>query len=214
MKTRYFYKIENNIEFVWRVRQIEDDPYRKNENIAEHFVGNIKQFIRWIVKTEDDLKERNLLEGYKELKNNENDLIYDEVLGLLRKDEKFQVTYAYRLILGLNKIAKIEFDDTVEIKSVRDLFQKAVNIDRETGKKIIEIGFEYYKRLWKIDKYYSSPNLDTMEKFMPTIELQSVNLYDDVSSEYVTYYFRPSWDEEHGLYIRFNFKSMSGEVVI
>lgn len=212
MKTKYFYKIEDNIEFVWRIRQIIDDPYRKGESIAEHFVGNIKQFVKWIVKTENDLKARKLLDGYKEIYGNENSVIYDEVLGLLRKDKKFPVTYAYRQIVGLNKIVRIEFENTVEIKSARDLFQKAINIDKETGEKIIKIGFEYYKKLWEINEYFSEPNLDTIEKFKPTIELQSVNFYGDVISKNVTYYFRPSWDEEHGLYVRFNLNSMSGEV--
>lgn len=215
MKAKYFYKIENNIEFVWRIRQIEDDPYRKDDSIAEHFVGNTKQYVKWIVRNEKDLKERNLLNGYKEIfenKNCEDDVIYDEVLGLLRKDEKFPVIYAFRQIVGLEKIARIEFENTVEIKSARNLFHKAVNIDKEIGEMIIKIGFEYYKRLWEIDEYFSKPNLDTIEKFKPTIELQSVNLYDDVKTGNVTYYFRPSWDEESGLYIRFNFESMSGEV--
>ncbi|MCH2231903.1 MAG: hypothetical protein MK105_16325 [Crocinitomicaceae bacterium] len=209
METKCYYKIENNIDFVWRIREIKDDPYRKGESIAEHFVGNTKQFVRWIVKNEKDLKERNLLEGYQEIGNN---AVYDEVLGLLRKDEKFPVIYGFRQILGLEKIARIEFENTIEIRSVRDLFQKAINIDKVIGDKIINIGFEYYKKLWETDEYFSEPNLNTIEKFKPTIELQSVNFYDDIKSGNVTYYFRPSWDEEHGLHIKFNLNSLTGEV--
>ena len=209
METKCYYKIENNIDFVWRIRELKDDPYRKGESIAEHFVGNTKQFVRWIVKNEKDLKERNLLEGYQEIGNN---AVYDEVLGLLRKDEKFPVIYGFRQILGLEKIARIEFENTIEIRSVRDLFQKAINIDKVIGDKIINIGFEYYKKLWETDEYFSEPNLNTIEKFKPTIELQSVNFYDDIKSGNVTYYFRPSWDEEHGLHIKFNLNSLTGEV--
>lgn len=214
MKAKYFYKIENNIEFVWRIRQIEDDPYRIGQSIAEHFVGNTKQFVKWIVRNEKDLKERNLLTGYREIYengNNEDGVIYDEVLGLLRKDKKFPTIFAYRQIEGLKKIALIEFDEKVKVETTRNLFQKAVNIDLVNGMKIIEAGFEHYKKLWSIDEYFSEPNLNTIEKFLPTIELQSIWLDENPENEVVTYSFRPSWDEEHGLRVRFDFKAMTCE---
>lgn len=213
MQTIYFYKIENNIEYVWRVRQITNDPYRENQTIAEHFVGNIKQFIGRILRSENDLRQYNFLANYKTVgsdKFNEEKVIHDEIIGLLRQDES--ELYACRHILGLNKIALVRFENSVDIKSARQLFQKAVNIDKAFGMQIIQAGFEYYKKLWSIDEYFSEPNLNTIEKFEPTIELQSVTLYGDMEEEFATYYFRPSWDEEHGMYVRVNFRSMTCKV--
>jgi len=41
---KYFYKIVDNIDFVWKIEKIIDDPYKLDEIEYGHFVCNQKQY--------------------------------------------------------------------------------------------------------------------------------------------------------------------------
>lgn len=41
---KYFYKIVDNIDFVWKIEKIIDDPYKLDEIEHGHFVCNQKQY--------------------------------------------------------------------------------------------------------------------------------------------------------------------------
>lgn len=210
---RIFYKIENNIDYVWRIVKVKNDPFRKDEFVAELLIGNIKQFINRIVKNEQDLNRYNFLDGFIELNHVDDKIIYDRELGLWRRHEKWQEIFAYRNIKGLNRIVPVSFETTVDIKSAKEILSKSINISTVIGNEIIHAGLKYYQYLCSINDYFAQVPMNSIEEFKSTIELNSVSIYGDVESHDVTYYFRPSWDEEHGLYIKFNFKTMKASYI-
>ena len=65
------------------------------------------------------------------------------------------------------------------------------------------------KSLWEFDTHFSKTNLDTLELFLPTLELQAIYLSQGKNEEIdeACVVFRPSWDPEHGLAILINLDS-------
>ena len=212
---KYFYKTESNIDFVWKISKNQNDPYKESELLIEHFVNNVKQHVIYILESEDDLKKWNLLTNYTEATIgtfDSNNTSIDEQLGLLHKDPKFQTIYAYRHINHFNKIVPIEFSDSLGPINVRALFTDILTLTKESYQKIIDSCYTYFKSLWEVHEYYSETKLDTIDKFLPTIELNNITINDNLENKEVTFYFRPSWDTEHGLYILFNFNTMECQV--
>ena len=85
-----------------------------------------------------------------------------------------------------------------------------MNCDKAIGRKIYKTAYDYFKYLWAIDDFYSETNLDTIEKFLPTINIQAIYIgYDeDENANIAGISFRPSWDEEHGLGVLLNLDTM------
>ena len=65
---KYFYKIVDNIDFVWKIESILNDPYRQNEIDFGHFACNKRLFNPYIFKSFEDFEKHELLTSYKEIK--------------------------------------------------------------------------------------------------------------------------------------------------
>jgi hypothetical protein len=85
-----------------------------------------------------------------------------------------------------------------------------MSLDRSTGQKIYQTAYNYFKSLWSVDKFFSETNLDTLEKFLPTLELQAIYLrYEENENVNIAcIVFRPSWDHELGLALLLNLDTM------
>jgi hypothetical protein len=218
---RYFYKIIDNIDFVWKIETITDDPYKLNELDFGHYTCNQKQYIGYIFQDIQDIEKRGLFKDYKEINVgaiDDNSCYYDKTIGLLHKDDYWQDLYAVRYVKCLEKMAPILFGDgTAREDSItetdRNLYRRLMTFDKTIGQKIYQTAYDYFKSLWEIDDYYSETNLDTIEKFMPTLALQAVYLWHDKDENInlASISFNPSWDEEHKLNIRLNLDTLEAK---
>jgi hypothetical protein len=208
---RYFYKIVDNIDFVWKIEKVTSDPYKLDEIDNGHFVCNQRQFIPYLFQGIPDIKNRGLLNDYKEILPQlltDDNCYLDKTIGLLHKDNYWETLFAVRYISCLNRMSPVIFNSKIE-DSDSDLYDKLMACNHTIGQNIYEAAYGYFKDLWEIDEYFSATNFDTIEKFVKTIELQAVYIRPDnnLSENYICFAFRPSWDEEHGLRINLDLES-------
>ena len=206
---KYFYKIINNIDFVWKIEAIVNDPYKLNKIDYRHYVCNKRQFIPYSFESIEDIEKQNLITDYKEIKPdllNADNCYFDKIVGLLHKDDYWLNLYALRYVNCLDQLSPIVFGDSNKqenfiTESDRDLYLKLMSFDRSIGQKIHQTAYEYFKSLWPADKFFSETNLDTLEKFLPTLELQAIYLRyeENENANIACVVFRPSWDQELGL---------------
>jgi hypothetical protein len=208
---KYFFKIVDNIDFVWKIETETTDPYKLNETTFRHFVCNERQFVPYLFQTVEDIKNRNLLNNYKEILQQvltDDNYYLDKTIGLLHKDKYWNTLFAVRHIKCLDRMSPIIFRSSIEDIDSK-VYDKLMTCDSTVGQKIFDTAFVYFKSLWEIDEYFSSTNLDTIDKFLKTIELQAVYIRrdDNISENIIHFAFRPSWDEEHGLGIILNLEN-------
>lgn len=218
---RYFYKVIDNIDFVWKVETITNDPYKLNEVDFGHYICNNRQYIGYIFHSVEDIEKRNLFKDYKEIKPNlinSDKCYFDKTIGLLHTDDYWQDLYAVRYVNCLESLSPILFGDSLRrvdfiTDTDRDLYLRFMTCDKSIGQKIYQAAYNYFKVLWEIDEYYSGTNLDTLEKFMPTLHLQAVYLWHDKdeNQNIASISFNPSWDEEHKLSIRLNLDTLEAK---
>jgi hypothetical protein len=121
----------------------------------------------------------------------------------------------------LGKITPIVFSSTAEqtnaiSNSDRERYLKLMGCGPEVGQAIYRTAHDYFRSLWEFDTHFSETNLDTLELFLPTLELQAIYLRSESekqnekqkeSGDKACVVFRPSWDPEHGLAILINLDS-------
>lgn len=206
---KYYYKIQSNVELLWVVGESKD-PLRPKEKVAEFFVNSIKFETRTeglgVGFSKSFHKE---LESYHEIKPNqeyENKAILYEDIGLVRitHDRKYFVS---RHLVCFNKIVFIGIFADVSEDTIAKYFY-LLNSSKKLGDDIYQKAYEYYQ-ISGSDEYYQLDKKMTLEEFYTTIEIQEV--YID-KSNFITVHFRPSWDEEHGLYITLN--TINGNIEI
>ena len=75
---------------------------------------------------------------------------------------------------------------------------------------IYQTAYQYFKSLESLDQSFSETNLDTLDKFLPTLELQAVYLSykENENANIACIVFRPSWDPELGLAVLLNLDTM------
>jgi hypothetical protein len=205
---RYFFKVIDNIDFVWKIEKNVADPYKGDDVSFGLFVCNEHQFVPYLFRTIHDIQSRGLLNDYQEIIPSiltDEKYFYDKTIGLLHKDNYWNTLFAVRYIPCLGTTAQIIFGHKIEpIDSA--IYQKLIKCNATVGQIIYNTAYTYFKGLWEIDDYFSSSNLDTMDKFLPTIQLQAIYIGrdNDINENHVLFSFRPSWDEEHGLRITLN----------
>jgi hypothetical protein len=208
---RYFFKIIDNIDFVWKIERITNDPYKTDETSFGHFVCNQRQFVPFLFQSLQDIKRRGLLNDYKEILPQaltDESCYFDKTIGLLHKDTYWETLFAVRHINCLNRMSPIIFRTNIQESDCK-IYEKLMTCDFSVGQRIYEVAYSYFKKLWEIDEYFSSTNLDTLDKFLNTIQLQAVYIRrdDNVNDNDVLFSFRPSWDEEHGMRIVLNLEN-------
>lgn len=208
---KYFFKIIDSIDFVWKIEKITNDPYKLNETDFGHFVCNQRQFVPYLFQSIQDIKNRDLLNDYKEIIPQvltEDIYYFENTIGLLHKDNYWNTLFAVRHINCLKRMSPIIFRTTIEDLDCK-IYDKLMACTFSVGQRIYEAAFNYFKKLWAIDEYFSSTNLDTLDKFLKTIQLQAIYIRQDnnVNDNDVLFAFRPSWDEEHGLRIILNLEN-------
>jgi hypothetical protein len=208
---KYFFKIIDSIDFVWKIEKITTDPYKLNETNFGHFVCNQRQFVPYLFQSIQDIKNRDLLTDYKEILPQvltEDIYYFDKKIGLLHKDNYWNTLFAIRHINCINRMSPIIFRTTIEDLDCK-IYDKLIACTFTVGQSIYEAAYNYFKKLWKIDEYFSSTNLDTLDKFLKTIQLQAIYIRKEsnVNDNDVLFAFRPSWDEEHGLKIILNLEN-------
>lgn len=215
---KYFYKIVDNIDFVWKIEPISNDPYKQNEIDFGHYACNKRLFNPNIFESVEDFEKCEFLISYKEIKpnliNNEK-CYFDKTIGLLHKDDYWHNLYALREVNCFNKMAPIVFGNSTELEDFitekdRELYLKLMSCGQDTGQKIYQTAHNYFKSLWEFDEFFAKTKLDTLEKFLPTLELQAIYLKyeEEENNEIATVVFRPSWDLEHGLAILLDLNNM------
>jgi hypothetical protein len=214
---KYFYKLVSNIDFVWKIKVQDQDPYRQGEMDFGHYVCNQRVFNPSIFESLADFEQREFSSEYKEiaadLLNDEN-CYFDHTIGLLHTNDYWTNLHAHRHVHCLGKIVPIVFgnsEDKVSLISNKDRerYLRLMACGPEVGQAIHNAGYNYFKSLWEFDDYFSKSNLDTLESFLPTLELQAIYLRQEKDGEIDTacVVFRPSWDPEHGLAILINLDS-------
>ena len=219
---KYFYKIIDNIDFVWKVETILNDPYKLHKIDYGHYVCNKRQFIPYLFESIGDIEKQNLFADYKEIKPDlftADNCYFDNIVGLLHKDEYWLNLHAIRFVNCIDKLSPIVFGDSNKqenfiTESDRDLYLKLMSFDRSVGQKIYQTAYNYFKSLWSVDKFFSETNLDTLEKFLPTLELQAIYLRHEEkeNANIACIVFRPSWDYELGLALLLNLDTMEVEL--
>jgi hypothetical protein len=206
---RYFYKIVDDIDFVWKIERVRSDAYKLNETDFGHFVCNHRLFVPYLFKNIQDIRTRGLLNGYKEILPQvltDDNCYLDNTIGLLHKNSYWETLFAVRHVGFLNKMSPIIFGSTIkDVDST--VYQKLMACDHAVGQKIYQAAYTYFKSLCDIDEYFSSTSLDTIDKFLTTLQLQAVYIGQNENS--IRFAFRPSWDEEHGLSINLDVESFS-----
>jgi hypothetical protein len=208
---KYYFKIVDNIDFVWKVEKITSDPYKLNEIDFGHFVCNQRQYVPYLFQDIQDIKNRELFNDYKEILPQvltDDCYYFDKIVGLLQKDNYWDTLFAVRHISCLNRFSPIIFRTVIEDLDCK-IYEKLMACDFSVGQKIYDTAYNYFKKLWDINEYFSSSNLDTIDKFLNTIKLQAVYVRRDgsINDNIVHFTFRPSWDEEHGLAIDLNLET-------
>ena len=64
---KYFYKLVSNIDFVWKIKIHNQDPYRQGEMDFGHYVCNQRVFNPYIFESLADFEQREFLSDYKEI---------------------------------------------------------------------------------------------------------------------------------------------------
>lgn len=197
---KYYYKIQSSVELLWIVSD-STDPFRPTEKVAEFFVNNIKFETRTeglgVGFSESFRKE---IDGFQEVFLNEifdNKILVHEEIGLTRINSE-GAYFVSRHLTFLNKIAHIFFYSTINERATKK-YLYLVSLPMEAGNTLYQKAYDYYQ-ISGIEESYEMDKL-SLSEFHKTIELQSITISD---SDEITIYFRPSWDEEHGLYIRLN----------
>lgn len=211
---KFFFKLVDNIDFVWKINMHESDTYKKGEIDFGHYVNNQRVFNPYIFESFADFEQRIFLSDYKEIKADvvhEENCYFDRSIGLLNTDEYWTSLHAHRNVHCLGMIAPIVFGSGKEqLKSItyhdREQYLKLMACGPEVGHAIYKVAHDYFKSLWEFDTHFSKTNLDTLELFLPTLELQAIYLNQEKQQEANTacVVFRPSWDPEHGLAILLN----------
>lgn len=208
---KYFYKIIDAIDFVWKIEPITNDPYKLNETQFGLFVCNQRQFVPYLFQNIQDIKNRGLLDGYKEISlqvMTDDNCYLDKTIGLLHKNNYWNALFAVRYLGCINRMSPVIFNSTIE-DTDSEAYEKLMACDNAVGKKVYEAAYTYFKSLWDIDEYFSASNLDTIDKFLATLKLQAVYVgqEDRIGKNKIQFAFRPSWNEEHGLSINLDLKS-------
>ena len=214
---RYFYKIIDNIDFVWKISLNVLDPYKQGEMDFCHYVNNQRVFNPYLFDSLTDFQQRAFSSDYKEIEAdlvNEDNCYFDRSIGLLHTDEYWTDLHAHRYVNCLGKIATVVFGSGMEpLKSItkkdREQYLKLLACGPEVGQAVYKAAHDYFKSLWDFDTHFSKTNLDTLALFLPTLELQAIYLNQEKYEEEETacVVFRPSWDPEHGLAILLNLDS-------
>lgn len=198
---KYYYKIQSNVELLWVVGESKD-PLRPKEKVAEFFVNSVKFETRTeglgVGFSKNFYKE---LESYHEIKPNqeyETKAILYEDIGLVRitHDRKY---FMSRHLVCFNKIVIVGIFADLNEDTIAKYFY-LLNLSKKLGDEIYQKSYEYYKMSGS-DEYFQLDKKMAFEDFCTTIELQEI--YID-KSDFITVNFRPSWDEEHGLFIKLN----------
>lgn len=207
---KYFFKIVDNIDFVWKIETVKKDPYKADETDFGLFVCDQRQFVPYLFNNIQDIRNRDLLDDYKEIIPQiliEDTYYLDPVIGLLHKDSYWNSLFAVRHIKCLDRFAPVVFEDTIS-GTDQLTYSRLMSFDPEIGQKVYESAYAYFKSLWKVDDYFSSTNLVTLESFLETLKLQSIYIRKNEDAADVSIHFRPSWDEEHGLTILLNTETL------
>jgi len=214
---KYFYKLVDNIDFVWKIKHHVLDPYKQGEIDFGHYVNNQRVFNPYLFESLRDFQQKAFSSAYKEIEPdlvNEESCYFDRSIGLLHTDEYWTNLHAQRYVNCLGRIVPIIFGSGKEQKSVitnkdREKYLKLMACGPEVGQAIYKVAHDYFKSLWEFDTHFSKTNLDTLELFLPTLELQAIYLNQEKAEEVDTacVVFRPSWDPEHGLAILLNLDS-------
>jgi hypothetical protein len=213
---KYFYKLVDNIDFVWKINIHVQDPYKQGEIDFGHYVCNQRVFNPYVFENISDFEQRTFLSDYKEIETgviNEENCYFDHSIGLLHTDDYWTNLHAHRNVNCLGKITPIVFGGgkgTIEItNNDRDRYLKLMACGPEVGQAIYSVANDYFRSLWEFDSHFSETNLDTLESFLPTLELQAIYLNEEKNEKTDTacVVFRPSWDPEHGLAILINLDS-------
>lgn len=231
---KYFYKLVDNIDFVWKINTHVLDPYKKGEIDFGHYVSNQRVFNPYLFESLADFQDSAFFSDYKEIEAdvvNEENCYFDRSIGLLHRDEYWTNLHAHRNVPCLGKITPIVFSSTAEQSNAisnNDLerYLKLMACGPEVGQAIYRTAHDYFRSLWEFDTHFSETNLDTLELFLPTLELQAIYLRNESekqkesgkesekqnekqneSGDTACVVFRPSWDPEHGLAILINLDS-------
>ena len=209
---KYFYKIVDSIDFVWKIEKVIDDPYKLDEIDYGHFVCNQKQFSPFLFQSIQDIRDRNLLSEYKEILPQvltEDNCYFDKTIGLLHKNNYWDTLFSVRHIKCLDRTSPIVFNQNIKDIDSK-IYDKLMACEFTVGQRIYEAAYSYFKGLWEIDKYFSESNLNTIDKFLKTIQLQAVYIRrdDNLEDNIIDFAFIPSWDEEHGLKIILNLENL------
>jgi hypothetical protein len=213
---RYFYKIIDNIDFVWKISLNVLDPYKQGEMDFGHYVNNQRVFNPYLFESLTDFQQRAFSSDYKEIEAdlvNEDNCYFDRSIGLLHTDGYWSSLHAHRHVHCFDKIVPLVFGGGEEqLKSItkkeRECYLKLMDCGPEVGEAIYIVAHDYFKSLWDFDTHFSKTNLDTLASFLPTLELQAIYLNQEKYEEDTAcVVFRPSWDPEHGLAILINLDS-------
>jgi hypothetical protein len=216
---KVFYKLTDNVDFVWKVENVSNDPYKESAISFGQYVCNKRVFNPAIFETIADFEQGEHLLTYKEIipdRLNEEKCYYDNIIGLLHADDYWNDLHALRHVNCLNEIVPIVFDGSNENRSFitsadRESYLKLLACGAEKGQDIYDCAYQYFKTLWNFDAHFAQTNLDTIEKFLPTLELQAIYLKqaEEQAEAAACIVFRPSWDPEHGLAIVLNLATMN-----
>ena len=214
---KYFFKLIDNIDFVWKINIHDLDPYKQGEIDFGHYVSNQRVFNPNLFESLTDFQQKAFSSGYKEIKAdlvNEENCYFDRSIGLLHTDEYWTNLHAHRHLICFGRIVPIVFGGSKEqlnsiTKNDREKYLKLMSCGPEVGQAIYKVAHDYFKSLWEFDTHFSKTNLDTLELFLPTLELQAIYLNQEKDEEVATacVVFRPSWDPDHGLAILLNLDS-------
>lgn len=214
---KYFYKLVDNIDFVWKIKFHATDPYKQGEIDFGRYVNNQRVFNPYLFESLTDFQQKAFTSGYKEIEPdlvNEENCYFDRSIGLLQWDDYWTNLHAHRYVNCLGRIAPIVFGSGKEqlnsiTKNDRERYCKLMACGPEVGQAIYKVAYDYFKSLWEFDTHFSKTNLDALELFLPTLELQAIYLNQQKDDHLNTacVVFRPSWDAEHGLAILLNLDS-------
>jgi len=216
---KVFYKLVDNTDFVWKVESSANDPYKKDTITFRQYVCNKRMFNPAIFESIVDFEQSEHLLTYKEISpnqlNNEKSY-YDNCIGLVHADDYWNNLHAFRYVNCLNEMVPIVFDSSNENRTVltntdRESYLKLLACDAEKGHVIYDCAFQYFKTLCDFDVHFAQTKLDTIEKFLPTLELQAIYLKytEEEKDATACIVFRPSWDPEYGLAVLINLATMT-----
>jgi len=189
---KYFYKLVDNIDFVWKINTHVLDPYKKGEMDFGHYVSNQRVFNPYLFESLADFQDSAFFSDYKEIEAdmvNEETCYYDRSIGLLHTDDYWTNLHAHRNVPCLGKITPIVFSSTAEQSNVIS------NNDRERYLKLMACGPEVGQAI------YLRNESEKQKESGKESEKQNE------SGDTACVVFRPSWDPEHGLAILINLDS-------